>query len=250
MDATAENRRKQPRRKPAAAGLKRVSQLLDQGLARFGSFRGATWVLALLTLASGVGVWWSMTQRLGKIEALTANSNSQIGLSDEINRLRALGIDTQIEAVQRELDREQERLFPDHQTMAAYLSEKSASAKSVGMELSYRILENRDVTALPGVKVAPVVLTLAVGTRYQETGFARMLSFLLDMRQQRWRHELVSAAVNGEVGGATTLVAEIELWFKDSGGFGVRSAALTEADNDQGAPDGPGAGGEPGTEPE
>ncbi|HBR97598.1 MAG TPA: hypothetical protein DD979_09515 [Gammaproteobacteria bacterium] len=207
----------------------RLSRFVDHVIKQYIQTRGRYFLFILLGIVSCVGVWWSLNHRISLVDALTADTLRYLKLAEDVERLRALDLDTELVLLRQRVHDANGLVLPGYTALADFLNTQSAAAMSAGLEMSYRFLPEYDVEGLESVRAAPLVFSLVVPGKDKHNGFGKLLAFGRHLHEQPWRQSLTSMEVVGQGGGAQKMRIETALWVRVDDTLTTGSSALVAA---------------------
>ena len=210
----ADRRQRERSRPPRPTLLTQLTQRIDAFIAKHVSSRGHYLVIVMVGILSCIGVWWSLSQRISLVDALTTDTLHFLKLSEEVDRLRALETESDLAILRTKLAKSYESVLPGYTALAELLNTQSTAATLAGLKMSYRFLPEYPVDTLDHVLAAPLVVSVSVPGKDNHNGFAQLLAFAQHWHAQPWRQSLVAIEFIGEGKGASKLRIETELWFQ------------------------------------
>ena len=210
----ADRRQRERGRPPRPKLLTQLTQRIDAFIAKHVSSRGHYLVIVTLGILSCIGVWWSLSQRISLVDALTTDTLHFHKLGEEVDRLRALKTESDLAILRSQLAQAYESVLPGYTALAELLNTQSTAASNAGLQMSYRFLPEYPVGTLDHVLAAPLVVSVSAPGKDNHNGYAQLLAFAQHWHAQPWRQSLLTMEIIGEGKGASKLRIETELWFR------------------------------------
>ena len=229
----AEERRHAERIKPPKPCW-RISMVLqtDRFAKRiFGSFAGTAAFLGVFTLCLGVIVW-SIYFRLPTIDESYSLVNEQARLQLRLEDLRTIWSEEELNRIEANISREQEKIFEDFPAFASWLAGKSDTAQQLGLEMSYRLNQQKS-TRLDGIISVALNISLKNRGDTADKTYIRFLEFTRSLIEENLRLEVAGNVLKSDGKGLTGMSLDMFVWLKDANAIG----GVPEADDTEEAED-------------
>ena len=206
-----QNRRSGP---PPPAFLLRMRQFTDRMIARHLQSSLAGLFVAVLGVASCMGVWWSLTHRISLLDAISADTVRYLKLAEDVERLQGRSMVEKITDLRQHVAEAEKNILNGYRPIADFLLEQDVLAASAGLDFSYRLLPEQDVSEIDNTRSVPVILDLTIPGEIKVNGFAKLLAFSRHLQAINWRQNLISMEITGDGEGAQKMSLQTELWFR------------------------------------